>query len=421
MPSLSLSPPSTMTMPPIALETDALDPDAIEAELATLSAHLDAATHRQLTLIRLVDELGLWHAQGARSTCMWLSWRIGLAPGAARERLRIAKALASLPAIDEAFSKGQLSYSKVRAMTRVATPENESRLLDMALHSTAAQLEKMCKSARSVERLEGRASRDEAEERWVRHRVMDEGVVRIEAQLSADEAELVLEALRVVRESMRGGEAQPDLADALVRMAELTLASPEACEAEGDAQERAPDDTARRSKPTRTGADRAQVIVHLAPDVLEEGSIAGTLDDGTRVSAETLRRVACDCGLLGVREDERGHVLDIGRKTRSIPPALRRAVSLRDRGCRFPGCTCDRFIECHHVEHWLEGGETKLDNLLSLCPFHHRLIHEGGWTLSFDGDEPTFRAPDRKPISAYVSAVRREERKVTSEGSAASP
>ncbi|MBZ0116168.1 MAG: HNH endonuclease, partial [Sandaracinaceae bacterium] len=110
------------------------------------------------------------------------------------------------------------------------------------------------------------------------------------------------------------------------------------------------------------------------------------------------------CGLLGVSENERGAVLDVGRKTRSIPPALRRAVSLRDRGCRFPGCTCDRFIDCHHVEHWLEGGETRLDNLLSLCPFHHRLIHEGGWTLSFDGDEPTFRAPDRKPISAYVSA-----------------
>ncbi|MBZ0119882.1 MAG: 13E12 repeat family protein, partial [Sandaracinaceae bacterium] len=286
-----------------------LDSAALEAELATLSAHIDAATHRQLTLIRLVDESGLWAHQGATSTPAWLSWRIGLALGAARERLRIARALVSLPAIDSAFSKGQLSYSKVRAMTRVATPENEGQLLELALHSTAAQLVKMCRSARSVERLEGRSSRDEGEERWVRHRVVDEGVVRIEAQLSADEAELVLEALRVVRETLRVApsvlredEAPPSLADAMVQMAELTISRPEA-------------------EVTRTGADRAQVIVHLAPDAFASGVLAATLDDGTRVSAEAWRRVACDCGLVGVSEDGRGHVLDVGRRTRSIPPA----------------------------------------------------------------------------------------------------
>ncbi|MBZ0115572.1 MAG: 13E12 repeat family protein, partial [Sandaracinaceae bacterium] len=118
-----------------------LDLEAIEAELATLSAHLDAGAHRQPTLIRLVDESGLWHAQGAASTSAWLSWRIGLALGAARERLRIARALVALPSIDEAFSKGRLSYSKIRAMTRVATSENEAHLLELALRTTAAQLE----------------------------------------------------------------------------------------------------------------------------------------------------------------------------------------------------------------------------------------------------------------------------------------
>jgi len=362
-----------------------IDGEAAERELAELSSHLDAAMHRQLVLIRVIDESGLWHRQGAVSCAHWLSWRIGLDVGAARERIRVGRALEELPAIDEAFRRGRLSYSKVRAVTRVATPDNESTLLAMALESTASHLERICRGVRQQQAEDGNRA---PLERWVRLRHRGEPTVRLEAELLPDEAERVMEALRVVRERMRsevGDGEKPSLPDALVRAADEVLASREEAR-RGDAAA-APE--------TRTsGADRADVLVYLGPDPLNE-THAATLEDGAHVSAETLRRLACDCGLTGVARDEDGSILDIGRKTRRIPPALRRAVMARDRGCAFPGCTHDRFIDMHHAEHWFEGGETKLDNLLGLCVFHHRLLHEEGWRVALEGGSmPVFIRPD---------------------------
>jgi hypothetical protein len=136
---------------------------------------------------------------------------------------------------------------------------------------------------------------------------------------------------------------------------------------------------------TGNGGERFQVVVHLDQETLgPDGALGGTLEDGSRVSAETFRRVACDCGLVAVHHD--GQSLDIGRRSRSIPPAIRRALRLRDRGCAFPGCTHTRFVHAHHVEHWLHGGSTSLENLVQLCSFHHHLVHEGGWEVSADGE-----------------------------------
>jgi hypothetical protein len=107
-----------------------------------------------------------------------------------------------------------------------------------------------------------------------------------------------------------------------------------------------------------TGGERFQVIVHLGQEPLaEDGRWSATLEDGSRLSAETLRRVACDCGLLATGGG--GQSLNIGRRSRSIPPAIRRALMLRDGGCVFPGCRHTRFLHCHHIEHWLDGGETR--------------------------------------------------------------
>ena len=112
---------------------------------------------------------------------------------------------------------------------------------------------------------------------------------------------------------------------------------------------------------------------------------AGELENGLRVSAETSRRLACDCGRIVMRHDSDGRILDVGRKTRTIHPALRRALEHRDRGCRFPGCGL-RHCDAHHVEHWAEGGRTELDNLLLLCRFHHRELHEGGFRVELAAD-----------------------------------
>jgi hypothetical protein len=141
--------------------------------------------------------------------------------------------------------------------------------------------------------------------------------------------------------------------------------------------------------------ERYQVVLHVEAETLEARGEGGRseLDDGTRVSGETSRRLSCDCGVVEVAHGADGSVLDVGRRRRTTPPALRRALEARDRGCRFPGCGL-RFTEAHHLVHWANGGETKLSNTLLLCRHHHRLVHEGGWKVDWWGEgRPVFFDP----------------------------
>ena len=170
-------------------------------------------------------------------------------------------------------------------------------------------------------------------------------------------------------------------ADALAEMAEIYLAS-----------ERTPSST----------ADRYQVVIHASPDTLLETPTVGAspekttdlslshIENGPHVPAGTSRRIACDCAVIKITEDHNGEPLSIGRKSRSIPPAIKRALRWRDKGCRFPGCTNTRLIDGHHIKHWADGGETSLDNLVQLCRRHHRLVHEGGFGCE--------RTPDGKLV-----------------------
>ena len=206
--------------------------------------------------------------------------------------------------------------------------------------------------------------------------------------LEADEADLVLRAVDRARE-VRAEQAPredgdvsaetswPSRADGMVRLAESFLADHHV---------------------SGNGGERFQVMVHLDQEVLEaDGSWSATLEDGTRISAETLRRVACDCALVAVGHD--GQALNIGRRARSIPPAIRRALMLRDRGCAFPGCTHTRFLHAHHLRHWLHGGATSLENCVSLCSFHHHLVHEGGWQISSEDGSFLFHPPVGNPLA----------------------
>jgi hypothetical protein len=369
-------------------------------EIADLAAHMDAATHRLLTCIRQFDEAGGWYEQGAASCAHWLAWRIGLDSATAREKVRVARALGKLPAIDEALRVGKLSYAKARALTRVATPETEAKLLEVAVVATGAQLERLCRGYRRA------LAPDEAltpEERSVRRRDLPGGMVKLEIVLAPDEADLVLRALDRAREVVheetdasaetreRAGQQQdvsaetsapgstwPSRADGMVALAENFLAGNPA---------------------TGNGGERFQVMVHVDQDSLApDGTLSASLDNGTRVSAETFRRIACDCGVVAIAGD--GAELNIGRRARSIPPAIRRALALRDRSCRFPGCTHTRFLHGHHIQHWLHGGETSVSNLALLCTFHHHLVHEGGWTVARGEDgELAFTAPDGRALA----------------------
>ncbi|HZR82112.1 MAG TPA: DUF222 domain-containing protein [Candidatus Binatia bacterium] len=369
--------------------------DRLADEIAEISAHVDAATQRLLALIRRFDESGAWADQGALSCAHWLCWRVGLDLGAARERVRVARALAALPRIEDALGRGQVSYSKVRALTRVATPEDEASLLEMARSSTASQLERICRGYRRALRgFLGERPEDEMERRWVRERATDSGLIRFEAQLTPDEAAVVRRALELaVSRSWKaervsaGTSSRPSealeiaerreyprslrRADALVAIAEGYLATAEEIEGNGPPVE---------------------IVVHVEASATGDGISdesareSATLDDGTSLPPATVDRLACDSAVVRVVEDARGNVLDVGRRRRTIPGVLRRALRLRDRGCRFPGCT-NRLVDGHHVVPWSRGGATKLANLLSLCRRHHRFVHELGFRVESDGRE----------------------------------
>ena len=391
-------------------------------EIANLAVHLDAATHRLLECIRQFDAECGWAAQGAVSCAHWLSWRIGLDPATAREKVRVARALGQLPAIDAALKSGRLSYAKVRALTRVATPETEAKLLDAAMYSTGAQLERLCRGYRTAMTVDNALP---PPERSVRRRDLPGGMVKLEIVLNPDEADLVLRALDRAREVDHSDKTDKTdgevAASAETRKRDCAHAkvSDDKSAAETHWPSRADGVVALAESylsgnvDTGNAGERFQVMLHVDQDPLApDGVLAGTLDDATRVSAETLRRVACDCGLVAVespRPAQRGEVGARsapgeglpGRRSRSIPPSLRRALVLRDHGCAFPGCTHNRFLHGHHIQHWLHGGETSLDNLSLLCTHHHHLVHEGGWSVERMPDgELRFRAPDGRELPA---------------------
>ena len=334
--------------------------EALGEQIAEHATHLDAATHRLLFDIRTFDQAEGWGRVGARSCADWLAWRCGWSGGTAREHVRVANALDNLPQIDDALRRGEVSYCKVRAMTRVATPENEALLIEDALHSTGIQLESIVRRYAAVKRGVAPTPEDDAERRRISKRDLDDGMVGIHVTLHPEEAELLWAALTRIA-SERSEEFSR--VDALVEMVQQVT---------------------RGTSPDRTPTDLVVTVPVDALDGDPDVVVAATTQDGACLSTHTARRLACDCGLIPMLEDAAGNCMSVGRKTRTIPASMKRALLRRDKTCRFPGCCNKVFIDGHHAKHWAEGGETSLDNLVSLCGFHHRFVHEYGYRVELD-------------------------------------
>jgi hypothetical protein len=362
------------------------DVEALGERIAELSAQIQAATYQLLVMIQEFDERGGWGV-GFRSCAHWLNWRAGFRLGAAREKVRVARALAELPLISASMARGEISFSKVRAMTRVATAANEAELLEFARAGSAAHVERLVRAWRRVDRNE---EMEHEERRHASRALMafvdEDGMVVVRGRLTPEAGAALLRALDAAGEKLyeqrrgergAGEEASPEQkrADALGLMAESAL-------------------TGGLDPGTR--GDRYQVVVHVDAEALPAGSECGesALEDGQHVSAETSRRLACDAARVDMLHGPDGSILDVGRRTRTVPPALRRALAHRDGGCRFPGCGL-RLCDAHHMEHWADGGATRLDNLVQLCRRHHRAVHEEGFTVELlEGGEARFRRPD---------------------------
>ena len=500
-----------------------------------MSARIDAATYELLSHLHEFDRRYGW--EGWRSCAHWLNWRTGLDLGAAREKLRVAAALADLNHVAAAMARGQLSYSKVRALTRVASPATEARLLAVALCATAAQVERLVRAWRRADR----DAQPDAEQvllasRALTMQVDEDGMVVLRGRLPPEVGALLLraveaalqqapasadggeptiaqrraDALGLVAESALAGGLDPgnladrfqvtvhvqadalpalparETADAAPRVAaETHKVSPASSEPVAPAAPRVAAETrevsltpsepvapaaslvAAHSARERAGGGRADraagpgvaaesarsprgtsgrdsrsadtagwlpLCEESAPRprdakdpnhqedqstgiacraaLSEQATIAAPhisaatfevseaafervapvtdLDAGLAVieqagglhlGREAARRVACDAGIVVLRHAAGGEVLDVGRRTRTVPSAMRRALQSRDRGqCQFPGCD-SRHCDAHHVEHWADGGETRLQNLVLACRFHHRALHEGGFRV----------------------------------------
>ena len=511
--------------------------------IAELSARIQAATHELLVLIREFDEQEGW--DGCLTCAHWLSWRAGLSPGAAREHVRVARALGELPKLSDAMRRGKVSYSKVRAVTRVATPENEQTLLDVALAGTAAHVERIARAWRRIDRnVEQAEERRQQASRGLRTWVDEDGMVVVRGRLTPEVGAVLRRALEAACDQARrapasDGGPQEEAADASADSAEPTLAQRQA-DAIGTVAEAALAGGLDRG----TAGDRYQVVLHVDAEALGErrdvpagtsggaasgsdprtggdrvpartsaeaasgaepraggdrvpagtfgGAASGSepraggqrvpagtsaraasesdprvggqrvpagtsaraasdrpgggspvhtempgragrarqrrrhraagtcpgaqptraacrqtvLDEagGIHVSAETARRLACDAATVSMRHGPGGEILDVGRRTRTISPALRRALAARDRQCRFPGCGNVR-CDAHHVRHWADGGRTALDNLVLLCRRHHRAVHEEGFRVTIDA------AGDRSSCGRTAARYRRRRRR----------
>jgi hypothetical protein len=353
-------------------EPSELPLEELEARITELCGHLNAAQYRWLLLIAEFDRRLGWGDGKLRSCAHWLNFQCGLNLGAAREKVRVAHALKELPLIAGSMARGELSYSKVRALTRVACPATERDLLEIALHGTAYHVERtvrLFRRALEAEELSKEQSQQAA--RCLSYYWDEDGSLVMKARLPAVTGALVVKALESALEQVATHEIcvqraeewpipySARRADALGRVAESSLRA--------------------RDREAKT-ADRYQVVIHVDAEALSGGAEGrAEVEGGPPLALETIKRIGCEASLVGILEDGEGRVLSVGRRTRSIPPAIGRALRARDaRACQFPGCTHEKYLDAHHIEHWAQGGKTELSNLVTLCRWHHRLVHEGG-------------------------------------------
>lgn len=352
-------------------ETDL--PDVVyERHMAGVHRVDEAMVDFNRSHLRLIDRLtqadqdGLWAADGSPTLAEWLKSRYRMTGHTGHALARIVKGLPELPAIRRAFEEGRLSWDQFRAVMEIATPDTDGELAERAAGLTPSEIRA---TPRRVTEQEVERARDD---RYVTYRFHEtKPIFEMNVVLPDEEGATFITAL-----TRKAGQFDLDpydgsvpeygtrLADALVEMASQSLAA--------DADH-----------------DRATLMVHTDVQTLLgiEGGAQATLGDGTTIPTgttitnQTLRRLACDARIQLVIEDPVDGVIGIGRTARSIPGWLNRVVRARDGGCRFPGCDRTIWLHVHHIRHWADGGPTDLDNLVTLCGYHHRLIHNDGWQI----------------------------------------
>ncbi len=319
-----------------------------------------------LRLIAVADDADAWIGSGARDMAHFVSMRYGVSWWKAERWVKAAHALEVLPRLSDAFEGGKLGIDKVVELCRFATPETEARLIRWAGGVS-------CGAIRHRGDVEARRSRAEAEQVIQDRRLswwyFDEGRrLGLEAELPAAEGAIVVRAIERLAAQIPRMPDEDDRFFAPARRADALVAI-----------------CAGRAG-SNTEPDRATVIVHAQAEGLANGTAGCELEGGPAIHPETVKRLLCNARVQMVEEDEAGGVRGLGRTSRVPSAWMVREVRYRDRECRFPGCGARRFAEAHHVVWWRHGGRTDLDNLVLICWFHHRLVHEYGWSVRRQAD-----------------------------------
>ena len=369
---MQISPPSTRTL------------EQLEEALISFSERMNSWEYEYLVLIREFDIRQGWKAWHFNNCAEWLNFKCGISVGTAREKVRVAKALFDLPICSEAFAVGRLSYSKARALTRVANCRTEAQLLEFALFATASQVEEHCRQLRNAQHKVSTGDANRAHKaRYLSRSIHEYGSMTISVQLPKEAADLVMKAIEIAlvldteaeKQDVQYAAENEDTffqkqADALVQVARGYLAG-----------------GADRKSST---ADHYRVMVHVDESALRLQDADGDSAQGSKsdLPIESVRRIMCDASIVPISKDSKGDPLSVGRKQRVVSAPMKRALLGRDKCCRYPGCTHDKWLDAHHVMHWVDGGETSLSNTLLLCSRHHRLLHEGGYTIrrNFEGN-----------------------------------
>ncbi|WFP25978.1 DUF222 domain-containing protein [Gordonia hongkongensis] len=393
-----------------------LTDEVLEARVLGYAAQITALTAEFLELVAELDERESWRGPGIHSLAHWLSWKAGIAPRTAHEQLRVAKAIRELPAIRTAFREGRLTYSKVRALTRVATPEREAELVNLALSCTASQLDRAVRAMGQVDRNCGveEESRPPVEStgRW---KWNDDGSLSVSLRLSPlDGARFLAGTVRAEYEGTRTCD-DPDLpsAESVPRNTDAGSA-PEDSEVvpsrRRDLWRQVPSNVApavvAMADMVHDGiampdlAPGAEILIHAG-----DGVESAHLDDGPALSEAEVDEARCGASTRDVASRRvpgqlgKLALLEVGRRKRAPNKALVRALFVRDRCCQVPGCGRTRHLHAHHVVFWSAGGRTDPDNLILLCGSCHRSLHRGEFAITAHGLQRfTFHRPDGTEI-----------------------
>jgi hypothetical protein len=375
-------------------EMSELSIDRLEAAIASLAAELERRLERWLALVAEFDRRGGARRWGFRGTAEWLAWQCGLSQRTARDHVRVARALAVRPLVRAGLVSGELSYSQVRALSRAPAGEDEAALVAMARSSTAGELERVVRALRSAPSADAEAANRGYARRFVDWWWEPDGSLSIRGRLPAEDGAAYSELIEPAAAAIHG-----------TRPAAVRAPGPD-----GGVGDRPPPLGACRADAlaelAHSGSPRTQVVLHVddaalactATGAADRAGRTCALEDGPAIPSQSARRLSCDAALVLARHGDDA-TIDYGRARRTVPAPLRAALERRDRHCRFPGCERRHDLHAHHIRHWAHGGATRQDNLVLLCRFHHRLVHEDRFTVARARDGTLrFTRPDHRPV-----------------------